>query len=231
MYGSHLATAAPQSPPPAPAITDNQRQRRHASRSHPHPSPSQTGSRAASSPPRAGRNFFGRCKRSIYWAFAISKCRYRAERLANRAGQGVENPWNLIAICSGSRRLGFVPLRVPKTWRARPTSRGANNRCATVRETAASRQFIVAEPFSAKVPDSHAAAKVEEGIVGTDAHSAGVLVTPLGQRVCWQMGENMLFDVPADQLRDLRPPPFRQGIERIVWLFVLGHSSAIRRGT
>jgi hypothetical protein len=43
------------------------------------------------------------------------------------------------------------------------------------------------------------------------------------------MGENMLFDVPADQLRDLRPPPFRQGIERIVRLFVLGHSSAIRR--
>src|SRR5882672_1433678 len=61
--------------------------------------------RAASSPPRAGRNFFGPCKRSIYWAFAISKCRYRAERLANRASQGVENPWNLIAICSGSRRL------------------------------------------------------------------------------------------------------------------------------
>jgi hypothetical protein len=48
----------------------------------------------------------------------------------------------------------------------------------------------------------------------TDAHSAGVLVTPLGQQVCWQMGGNMLFDVPADQLRDLRPPPFRQGIER-----------------
>jgi len=97
-------------------------------------------------------------------------------------------------------------------------------------ETAASRQFVVAEPFSAKIPDSHAAAKVEEGIVRTDAHSAGVLVTPLGQQVCWQMGENMLFDVPADQLRDLRPPPFRQGIERIVWLFVLGHSSPIRRG-
>ena len=59
-------------------------------------------------------------------------------------------------------------------------------------ETAASRQFVVAEPFSAKVPDSHAAAKVEEGIVRTDAHSAGVLVTPLGQQFCWQMGENML---------------------------------------
>jgi hypothetical protein len=38
---------------------------------------------------------------------------------------------------------------------------------------------------------------VEEGIVRTDARSAGVLVTPLGQQVCWQMGENMLFDVPA----------------------------------
>ena len=30
-----------------------------ATRSHPHPSPSQTGSRAASLPPKAGRNFFG----------------------------------------------------------------------------------------------------------------------------------------------------------------------------
>jgi hypothetical protein len=61
-------------------------------------------SREANSPPRAGRNFSGPCKRSIYWAFAISKCRYRAERLANHASQGVENPWNLIAICSGSRK-------------------------------------------------------------------------------------------------------------------------------
>jgi hypothetical protein len=57
MYGSRLATTVPRSLPPAP--TDNTTgTTRHATRSHPHPSPSQTGSRAASSPPRAGRNFF-----------------------------------------------------------------------------------------------------------------------------------------------------------------------------
>ncbi len=48
----------PRSPLPAPT-TDNRNNSRHATRSHPHPSPSQTGSRAASSPPRAGRNFLG----------------------------------------------------------------------------------------------------------------------------------------------------------------------------
>jgi len=134
MYGSRLATAASRSPPPAPTDETTKRYRRHATRSHPHPSPSQTGSRAASSPPRAGRNFFGPCKRSIYWAFAISKCRYRAERLANRAGQCVENPWNLIAICSGSRRLGLSHYGSRKQGEPGAASRGANNRCATVRE-------------------------------------------------------------------------------------------------
>src|ERR1700731_2560997 len=59
MFGSRSATADPRSPPPAPATANNVT-RRHATRSHPHPSPSQTGSRAASSPPRAGRNFFWR---------------------------------------------------------------------------------------------------------------------------------------------------------------------------
>jgi hypothetical protein len=59
---------------------------------------------AAGSPPRAGRNFLERHKRWNYWSFPISKCRSRAERVANRASQDVENPWNLIAICSGSGR-------------------------------------------------------------------------------------------------------------------------------
>jgi hypothetical protein len=68
--------------------------------------------RAASSPPRAGRNFFDPFKRFIHWGFAVSKCRYRAERLANRASQHVENPWNLIVICSGSRKPGLNP-RLP----------------------------------------------------------------------------------------------------------------------
>jgi hypothetical protein len=45
-------------------------------------------------------------------------------------------------------------------------------------EGAAGRQFVVTEPFSAKVPDSHAAAKMEERIVRTDWNSAGVQVAP-----------------------------------------------------
>src|SRR5258707_323864 len=56
MSGSRWATTDPLSPP-RPHAKD-QRITGHATRSHPHPSPSQTGSRAASSPPRAGRNFF-----------------------------------------------------------------------------------------------------------------------------------------------------------------------------
>src|SRR3984885_8883793 len=57
MYGYRLATIARPPPPPAPA--DHKEKTGPATRSHPHPSPSQTGSRAASSPPRAGRNFLG----------------------------------------------------------------------------------------------------------------------------------------------------------------------------
>jgi hypothetical protein len=38
----------------------------------------------------------------------------------------------------------------------------------------ASRQLVVTEPFSAKVSDSHAAAKMEERIVRTDRNSACV---------------------------------------------------------
>jgi hypothetical protein len=57
-----------------------------------------------------------------------------------------------------------------------------------------------------------------------------VLVTPLRQQVCWQMSENMLFDVPADKLWDLSPQRFRRPSERIARFFVLGHSSEIRRG-
>src|SRR5450631_4265330 len=59
MCGSHSATTVPRSLPPAPT-NETTGTTRHAIRSHPHPSPSQTGSRAASSPPRAGRNFFGK---------------------------------------------------------------------------------------------------------------------------------------------------------------------------
>ena len=56
-----------------PAVVHRQRPRslttrnyqEPATRSHPHPSPSQTGSRAASSPPRAGRNLFGDLLRPV----------------------------------------------------------------------------------------------------------------------------------------------------------------------
>src|SRR5262249_12356091 len=41
----------------ATSKTQRSKSSSYATRSHPHPSPSQTGSRAASSPPRAGRNF------------------------------------------------------------------------------------------------------------------------------------------------------------------------------
>jgi hypothetical protein len=51
---------------------------------------------AAESPPRAGRNFLELHKRWICWGFAHLKCCNRAERLANRADQDVENPWNLM---------------------------------------------------------------------------------------------------------------------------------------
>src|SRR6202163_5072824 len=107
--GSRLATAAPRSPPPAPTI-DNKEITGHAIRSHPHPSPSQTGSRAASSPPRAGRNFLNSLNRGFVGGFAGSEYRHRAERVANRAGRDVENPWNLIGICSRSLVLGQIRL-------------------------------------------------------------------------------------------------------------------------
>src|SRR6266851_10467272 len=112
----------------------------------------------------------------------------------------------------------FLSLRSPLDGLAVGGRRGSGYR----------RQRILESPRCcwARHSDSQAAPKTEERRVRLDSNSAGVQVTQFRQQVCWQMGENMLFDVPADQLRDLRPPPFRQGIERIVWLFVLG----IRRG-
>ena len=38
-----------------------------------------------------------------YLVFCGFGCRYRAERLTNRASQDVENPWNLFAGRSGAR--------------------------------------------------------------------------------------------------------------------------------
>jgi hypothetical protein len=51
--------------------TNTEKQRSYATRSNPHPSPSQTGSRAASSPPRAGRNFLRDCEVDHIRGFAV----------------------------------------------------------------------------------------------------------------------------------------------------------------
>lgn len=77
-------------------------------------------------------------------------------------------------------------------------------------EGAAGRQFVVTEPFSAKVPDSHAAAKMEERIVRTDWNSAGVQVAQLHKQVGWKMSYHMLLNLLADRLRDLRPQLLRR---------------------
>jgi hypothetical protein len=49
-------------------------------------------------------------------------------------------------------------------------------------ETAASRQFVVAEPFSAKVPDSHAVPKMEERVEDAPDVMAGSHVDALDLR-------------------------------------------------
>ncbi len=40
----------------------------------------------------------------IYLAFRRFRCRYRAERLANRAGRDVDDSWNLFTGCFGGCR-------------------------------------------------------------------------------------------------------------------------------
>jgi hypothetical protein len=49
--------------------------------------------------------------------------------------------------------------------------------CQRAAERAVGCQFAVTEPLSAKVSDAHAAAEMEEGEVGTDWKSAGVMST------------------------------------------------------
>src|SRR5258708_20509212 len=47
----------------------------------------------------------------IYLAFSLVRCRYRAERLANRASHPVENPWNTISVCTrGLTVAGRLPV-------------------------------------------------------------------------------------------------------------------------
>src|SRR4051812_34987833 len=73
----------------------------------------------------------------------------------------------------------------------------------------ASRQLVVTEPFSAKVSDSHAAAKMEERVVRTDRNSAGVQVAQLDQQLGWQVCRHALLNVFADGLRNLDPQLLR----------------------
>src|SRR6266481_5349873 len=57
---------------------------------------------------------------------ALSRGTTREPRKSRR-GKSVEFDRDLFRVA----KAGIVPLRVPKTRRARPASRGANNRCAT----------------------------------------------------------------------------------------------------
>ncbi len=98
MCGSRWAIPVPRWPPPAPANHATKRQRRHATRSHPHPSPSQTGSRAASSPPRAGRNYV----RPDLIGLLSFRERCSAERSVNDMLEGGE----CTGVCSRAVRKG-----------------------------------------------------------------------------------------------------------------------------
>ena len=84
------------SPPPAPATAERTRNYGHATRSHPHPSPSQTGSRAASLPPKAGRNFFGRTNASCEWS-GLRRQACAAKRTARVRSQEPD-----ISLCSSA---------------------------------------------------------------------------------------------------------------------------------
>src|SRR5438874_1446215 len=73
----------------------------------------------------------------------------------------------------------------------------------------ASRQLVVTEPFSAKVSDSHTAAKMEERVVRTDRNSPRVQVAQLREQVGRQICCHVLLNVFADGLRDLEPQLLR----------------------
>ena len=90
---------------------------------------------------------------------------------------------------------------------AHRSDRGENPNIAVVpiAKEAARSQFVAAESFAAKVPDNHAAAKMEESRVRTDRNSVGVQVPQLRQQVAWQMSCDMLLNVLTDRLRYLRP--------------------------
>jgi hypothetical protein len=79
-------------------------------------------------------------------------------------------------------------------------------------EAAAGRQFVVAEPLSAKISDTHAAAEMEKGGVRADWKSAGVEVAQLLQQVRWQMSCNVLLNDSANGLWHIRPRLFRERV-------------------
>jgi hypothetical protein len=92
---------------PAVATASQRAKTRTATRSHPHPSPS----RPDRARPALPQGLAATTSLLIYLAFSPVRCRYRAERLANRASQHVENPWNTIPVCSrGLTVAGRLPV-------------------------------------------------------------------------------------------------------------------------
>jgi hypothetical protein len=92
---------------PAVATASQRAKTRTATRSHPHPSPS----RPDRARPALPQGLAATTSLLIYLAFSLVRCRYRAERLANRASQPVENPWNTIPVCSrGLTVAGRLPV-------------------------------------------------------------------------------------------------------------------------
>src|SRR3954469_19463455 len=96
----------------------------------------------------------------------------------------------------------------PAQLLAHRPDRGKNADIAVVpiaTDLTVSRQFVVTEPFPAKVSDSHAADKMEKGVVRTDRNSPRVQVAQLREQVGRQICCHVLLNVFADGLRDPEP--------------------------
>ena len=102
---------------PAVATASQRAKTRTATRSHPHPSPS----RPDRARPALPQGLAATTSLLIYLAFSPVRCRYRAERLANRASQHVENPWNTIPVCSRPHKAEVDRMATTR-WCARRKS-------------------------------------------------------------------------------------------------------------
>jgi hypothetical protein len=72
-----------------------------------------------------------------------------------------------------------------------------------IAKEAARRQFVVTEPFSAKVSHGHAAPEMKERRVKTDVDTAGVQVAQFRQDFGRRAGRHMLLNDLSDRRRDL----------------------------